>query len=225
MAIVSARGGLEYARARLIREAVKLGGHALLLDNSSLTRVGGDETSSQQLTGKVIIYSDSTRPTRDYSLPPLDPSPRLAAVARFAFWMDAGIRIPGTNLRFGLDPILGLIPGAGDAAGAVLAGWILVEAIRLGASRATVLRIAGNVALDALVGAVPVLGDIFDFAWKANLRNVALLERHLATPARAARADRSFVVLVMTSVLMLVLGVLVLGMLLARWAFHAVGVA
>jgi len=61
VAIVSARGGLEYARARLIREAAKLGGHAVLLDNGSLTRVGGDEISSQQLTGKVIIYSDSTR--------------------------------------------------------------------------------------------------------------------------------------------------------------------
>ena len=151
--------------------------------------------------------------------------PSFAAVAKFAYWLDAGIRVPGTNLRFGLDPILGLIPGAGDAAGAVLAGWILVEAIRLGASRATVIRIAGNVAVDALVGAVPVLGDIFDFAWKANLRNVALLERHLAAPERTARADRSFVVLVMCSVLALVLGLLALGILLTRWVFHAVGVA
>lgn len=139
--------------------------------------------------------------------------------------MDAGIRIPGTNLRFGLDPILGLIPGAGDAAGAVLAGWILVEAIRLGASRATVTRIAGNVALDAIVGAVPLLGDIFDFAWKANLRNVALLERHLAVPESAARADRSFVVLVIFGVLALALGLLALGILLTRWVFRALGVA
>lgn len=139
--------------------------------------------------------------------------------------MDAGIRIPGTNLRFGLDPVLGLIPGAGDAAGAVLAGWILVETIRLGASRATVTRIAGNVALDAIVGAVPLLGDIFDLAWKANLRNVALLERHLATPQRAARADRSFVVLVIFGVLALALGLLALGILLTRWVFRALGVA
>jgi hypothetical protein len=139
--------------------------------------------------------------------------------------LDAGIRVPGTNLRFGLDPILGLIPGAGDAAGAVLAGWILVEAIRLGASRATVVRIAGNVALDAVVGAVPVLGDIFDFAWKANLRNVALLERHLAAPERAERADRSFVLLVLFSVLAIAVGLLVLGILLTRWVFRALGVA
>jgi hypothetical protein len=135
--------------------------------------------------------------------------------------LDAGIRVPGTNLRFGLDPILGLIPGVGDAAGAVLAGWILVEAVRLGASRATVVRIAGNVVLDAALGAVPVLGDIFDFAWKANLRNVALLERHLAAPDRAQRADRSFVLLVICGVLAMALGLLALGILLTRWVFHA----
>ena len=139
--------------------------------------------------------------------------------------MDAGIRVPGTNLRFGLDPILGLIPGVGDAAGAVLAGWILVEAIRLGASRATLIRIAGNLALDAVVGAVPVLGDIFDFAWKANLRNVALLERHLAAPERAERADRSFVFIVLFSMLAMAVGLLVLGILLTRWVVRALGAA
>ena len=135
--------------------------------------------------------------------------------------MDAGIRIPGTSLRFGVDPILGLIPGVGDAAGAALAVWILVEAARMGASRATVLRIAGNVALDAGLGAVPFVGDIFDFAWKANLRNVALLERHLATPDRAAREDRLFNVLVLGSVAAMASGLLVLGVLLTRWAFRA----
>jgi hypothetical protein len=147
--------------------------------------------------------------------------PSFAAVAKFAYWLDAGIRVPGTNLRFGLDPILGLIPGAGDAAGAVLAGWILVEAIRLGASRATVIRIAGNVALDAVVGAIPILGDIFDFAWKANLRNVALLERHIAAPERAERADRSFVLLAVFGVLAMTVGLLALGILLTRWVFRA----
>lgn len=145
----------------------------------------------------------------------------LTAVSKFAWWLDAGIRIPGTSLRFGLDPILGLIPGGGDAAGAVLAGWILVEAIRLGASRATLVRIAGNVALDAGLGALPFIGDIFDFTWKANLRNVALLERHLAAPDRANRADRSFIVLVLSGVCVMVLGLLALGILLTRWALRA----
>ena len=137
--------------------------------------------------------------------------------------MDAGIRVPGTNLRFGLDPILGLVPGLGDAAGAILAGWILVEATRLGASRATILRMAGNVAFDALVGAVPVVGDVFDFVWKANLRNVALLERHRVEPSGAARADRAFVLLVIAGVMALALGLLAFGFVLARWVVRAVG--
>ncbi|HEV8304025.1 MAG TPA: DUF4112 domain-containing protein [Gemmatimonadales bacterium] len=105
---------------------------------------------------------------------------RLTRLRRFATWLDAGIAIPGTRIRFGLDPLLGLVPGVGDAAGALLAGWILVEAIRLGASPATLVRIVSNIALDALIGAIPLLGDAFDFVWKANLKNVALLERHTA---------------------------------------------
>jgi hypothetical protein len=152
-------------------------------------------------------------------------SPSFTAVSKFAYWLDAGFRIPGTNLRFGLDPLLGLIPGGGDAAGAVLAGWILVEAVRMGASRVTLLRIAGNVALDAALGAVPFIGDIFDFAWKANLRNVALLERHLAAPGRAERGDRSFIVLVTFGVFVMVLGLLALGILVTVWTFRALGVA
>jgi len=152
-------------------------------------------------------------------------SPSFAALSKFAHWLDAGIRVPGTNLRFGLDPILGLIPGGGDAAGAVLAGWIIVEAVRLGASRATLLRIAGNVALDAALGAVPFIGDVFDFAWKANLRNVALLERHLAAPGRAEHVDRSFIALVTFGVFVMVLALLALGILVTVWTFRALGVA
>jgi hypothetical protein len=91
----------------------------------------------------------------------------------------------------------------------------------MGASRATVLRIAGNVLIDAGLGAIPFIGDIFDFVWKANLRNVALLERHLATPDRAAHADRSFNLFVVGGVGVLVLGLLALGILLTGWAFRA----
>src|SRR6266566_8600823 len=74
-----------------------------------------------------------------------------------------------------------------------------------------------------VIGLDPLLGDIFDFAWKANLRNVALLERHLAAPDRAERADRSFVLLVICGVAVMALGVLALGILLTRWAFRALG--
>src|SRR2546430_14929115 len=88
-------------------------------------------------------------------------SASLARLRRFAYLLDGD----------GRDPLLGLIPGAADAAGAVLSACVLIEAFRLGASRATLLRMAGNVALDAGLGAIPARGDFFDFAWKANLRN------------------------------------------------------
>ena len=113
------------------------------------------------------------------------PGTRIARLRRVAVILDGG--------AFPLDPILGLIPGFGDAAGAVLAIWILVEGFGLGASRATLLRIALNIGIDALVGTIPVVGDIFDFAWKANLKNVALLERQHLDPVGARRADRMFV--------------------------------
>jgi hypothetical protein len=128
---------------------------------------------------------------------------RLRRLRRFAHWLDDGFGLPGIPLRVGLDPILGLFPGAGDAAGALLAAWILVEGARLRASAATLGRMASNVALDALVGTIPLLGDVFDVVWKSNVRNVALLERHLADPARAGRADLRFVALLCGAVLAL----------------------
>lgn len=131
---------------------------------------------------------------------------RLVSIRRFAYLLDSA----------GLDPIIGLVPGLGDAAGAVLAGWILVEAVRQGASRATLSRIAGNIALDSVIGAIPLLGDVFDVVWKANLKNVAILERHLAAPTQAASADRRFVTLLAGSMLAVGIGSLVGGALLAR---------
>jgi len=139
---------------------------------------------------------------------------RLRRLRRFAHWMDDGIRLPGIGLRVGLDPIIGLVPGIGDAAGAVLGAWILVEAARLRASRATLVRIFYNIAVDALGGTLPLLGDAFDVFWKANLRSVALLERHLADPARAGKADRRFLALLCGAVLVLCGGLAVVGVLL-----------
>lgn len=93
--------------------------------------------------------------------------------------LDSAFRIPGTPVRVGLDSLIGLIPGVGDAVGIVLGGWFLVEAVRVDAPAGVLTRMAGNVAIDALVGVVPVLGDAFDVAFKANLRNARLLEAHL----------------------------------------------
>jgi hypothetical protein len=85
---------------------------------------------------------------------------------------------------------------------------MLVEAVREGASRSTLVRIAANIALDASIGAIPLVGDVYDVAWKANLRNLTLLERHLAAPDRAQRADRTFVVLLFAGVAIVFLGLL-----------------
>lgn len=92
--------------------------------------------------------------------------------------MDAAIVVPGTNIRLGADALIGLFPGVGDLISASISGFIILEARRLGAPRRLVARMVGNVAIDALGGAVPLIGDLFDVAFRANLRNTQLLRRH-----------------------------------------------
>jgi len=146
----------------------------------------------------------------------LTPEERLARAQRVARLWDAAIRIPGTPFSIGLDPLLGLVPGAGDALAAGVTGWLVLEAARLGAPASTLVRMLTNVAIDALVGAIPVAGDVFDFAWKANLRNVALLERHMAEPEAARRAGRGWLVAVGAALTLLVGGAILLGVLTVR---------
>jgi hypothetical protein len=105
---------------------------------------------------------------------------RMDRLRRVAELYDAGLRIPGTNFRIGLDPLIGLVPGLGDLIGAGVAVWVLVEAAQLGASGFVLFRMVMNIAIDTLGGAIPVAGDVFDAFWKANLKNVRLLERHLS---------------------------------------------
>ena len=125
---------------------------------------------------------------------------RLQRLARL--W-DSAFHIPGTRLAFGLDPLLGLVPGIGDAAGALVSGYIVLEAARLGVPAATLARMLANIGIDALIGAVPVAGDMFDVAWKSNLKNVALIEHHLADPHGARRASRAWILLVIALLLLL----------------------
>lgn len=110
--------------------------------------------------------------------------PRLERVRRYARWLDASVGIPGTRFRIGADSLIGLVPGVGDLAGALLSAWILFQAKRLGASVGTQLRIAAWLVVDATVGAIPLLGDVFDMAFKANLRAVRALERDLGARPR-----------------------------------------
>lgn len=103
----------------------------------------------------------------------------LARVERVSGFLDDAVRIPVVGVRVGADPVLGLIPGVGDALAALLSLYVVAEAWRLGAGRWTLLRMLLNVAVDAVVGTVPVVGDLFDVGWRANRRNAALLERSL----------------------------------------------
>jgi hypothetical protein len=98
--------------------------------------------------------------------------------------LDAAYGIPGTKLRFGLDALLGLVPIAGDVASAALSAYLIYQARRLGLPKTAIARMIGNVALDAVLGAVPLFGDIFDVFWRANVRNVAILRRHVGGPAK-----------------------------------------
>ena len=106
---------------------------------------------------------------------------RLKRVRLLSRLLDEQFRIPGTTQRIGLDGLLGLIPGVGDAAGALLSTYILYEAIRLGTPTSVLLRMVANIGIDTVVGAIPVVGDIFDIVWKANKKNAALLQAYLAS--------------------------------------------
>ena len=106
---------------------------------------------------------------------------RLKRIRLLSRLLDEQFRIPGTTYRVGLDGLLGLIPGVGDAAGALVSTYILYEAIRLGAPSTVLLRMIANIGIDAVGGAIPVVGDIFDMAWKTNKKNAALLHAYLAS--------------------------------------------
>jgi hypothetical protein len=142
----------------------------------------------------------------------------LQRIRTLSHLLDDSLPVPGTGMRFGLDAVIGLVPGFGDAAGAVMSAYVLLEAGRAGAPRATLLRMAGNIALEAVVGTIPVVGDLFDAGWKSNLRNLHLLEAHLANPGATSRASRAWLLAVAGGVLLVGLA----GAALAAWVLFAI---
>ena len=159
---------------------------------------------------------------------PIRPSPRtapvsdapgspLARVRALARLLDDAVRVPGTRVGFGLDALLGLIPGIGDAAGGLVSAFVVMQAARIGVPGTVLARMLVNVGIDALVGTVPVLGDLFDVAWKANRKNVALLEQAVAAPEATRRASVGVVIGVAVAVALMVAGGILLTILVMRW--------
>ena len=143
-----------------------------------------------------------------------DPEHPLAKARTFTRLMDGALPVPGTSFRIGLDPILGLVPGLGDATGAALSGYLVITAARLGAPASVIARMVGNVALDAAVGAIPFFGDVYDFFWKSNRRNMNLLESYVEQPVHTTRGSTAVVVGAVAGIA----AIAVAGVALAFWA-------
>src|SRR5919109_1438685 len=129
---------------------------------------------------------------------------RARALARA---LDTAVGIPGTPIRVGLDAILGLVPGGGDIAAAVLSGYIVLIAVRRDVPPAILWRMLGNIGIDTVIGSVPILGDVFDVAYKSNVKNVALLERHMTEPAAVAKRSRRLGILVIAVAIVLLVAI------------------
>jgi len=142
---------------------------------------------------------------------------RLRAIALL---FDQAFAIPGTRFRFGIDALFGLVPGLGDLAGAVVAAYALQVARHLRAPGAIQLHMLANIAIDALIGTIPLIGDLFDFVFKAQTRNLALLDAWVASPQRTARRSRLALLLVPLLIFVVFVALTVLGVWVLYSFFH-----
>jgi hypothetical protein len=142
-------------------------------------------------------------------------------LVRLAWWLDSSIPVPGTRFRFGLDALIGLVPGVGDVVGLAISSYIVAQAARLGAPRALLARMATNIGIETIVGAVPLLGDLFDAAWKANQRNVRLLDEYVRSPVRTQRTSVAFLAVLIAVMLAMLFTFAVIIYAVLRWAFTA----
>jgi hypothetical protein len=147
---------------------------------------------------------------------------RISRLDRLSQLLDTAFRIPGTDFRIGLDAILGLVPGVGDTLGAVLSSYIIIEAARLGLPKRILLRMVGNVAVESIVGVVPIIGDIFDIAWKANVKNFELLRAHAAGGVARERSSTQIVRLFVWAIVLIVIGLVVLSIVVARFLYQLI---
>ncbi|MFD1685447.1 DUF4112 domain-containing protein [Halobellus litoreus] len=181
------------------------------------------ESAGHPDTAEPTIGLDAAGPTaRPRTVDVADPE-RLARLRRVSRLLDSAVEIPGVNVRVGLDPLLGLLPGVGDATATAASAYVVAEAAALGAPRATLARMCLNLLVDALLGSIPLVGDAFDVVWRANDRNVRLLEARLADPT-AERRDRRVVIVLGIAVFVGVLTVSAAVVATLWWLFGVAGV-
>lgn len=145
---------------------------------------------------------------------------RLRSISRL---LDNAVSIPGTNYGVGIDPLLGLLPGGGDFISSIVSGYMVVEAARLGLPRESLVRMVTNLILDTLAGTVPVVGDLFDVAWKANARNMELIESHMQSPRESKKADKWFVFLLLAGLGLVVVGAATLSITIIALVLNMLG--
>lgn len=154
--------------------------------------------------------------SEQFSITPDAYAPRLKRLRQFSKVLDNIITVPGTQVGIGLDPVIGLLPIGGDALGLILSFYIIIEAAQLGVPTATLGRMVMNVIVDSLVGAIPMLGDLFDFAWKANNYNIILLEESLKSPQQNQKADKSFILIFTVGLFLLAIVLISIPVILLR---------
>ena len=141
---------------------------------------------------------------------PIDSSP-IKWVERIAYLMDDSLKIPGTNFRFGLDPLLNLIPVLGDISGFAVSGMLVLTMAKKGVSNKVIVLMVLNIVLDFVIGAIPIIGNIFDFTYKANSRNIKLLKEHYSENKHQGSGKN--IVAIVLVVLVILLIALVYGLI------------
>ncbi len=176
---------------------------------------------------RIFAYSrnsDSESLERAYNNAKVQPALRPPIdqhLERITLLMDKAIRIPGTNLQFGLDPILGLfLPVAGDAIGAIVSAYMVFVSVRYGLPKIVIARMVFNIAADFAVGCIPFLGDAADFVWKVNTRNLRLLNRYASGEGRSFWSDWAWLFVLLGVLFLLVVG----GLVFVYYALKAAGI-
>lgn len=143
---------------------------------------------------------------KSFTRPPIDQH-----LERITLLMDKSVRIPGTGITFGLDPIIGLVfPVAGDAIGAIVSAYIVFVSVRYGLPKIVIARMVFNIAADFVVGSIPLVGDAVDFVWKVNTRNLRLLNKYASGKRGSFWSDWAWLFLLFAGLFLLVLGALAL---------------